>query len=276
MPAPCAAPMPGPPRSAHCARHAMREARKRDPAFCRFRGPKRQDLGPRFGIRPGTATSGREAGYNHALKCCRRMGALSRLCSCITIGGLMRNISRRGVCAALSLGALSLAGCQNIANQNEPADNVPTISDSAGTDHAADEPVEEPEDTSSSEPQGTVERLLATMTLEQKVAQLFLVTPEQLTGVSKATVAGSKTERALQEIPVGGLVSSRRPRRSTSSPARASFAVQRAPESPRSSASTRKAGRLSRALPTPAPSMLSTSPTWPTWGPAAIRYTPRA
>ena len=111
----------------------------------------------------------------------------------------MRNISRRGVCAALSLGALNLAGCQNTANQNESADNVPTISDSAGTDHAADEPVEEPEDTSSSEPQGTVERLLATMTLEQKVAQLFLVTPEQLTGVSKATVAGSKTERTLQD-----------------------------------------------------------------------------
>lgn len=256
----------------------MREACKRGPDYAASADQNGKIWNPVSGYDQGRPASGREAGYNHALKCCRRMGALSRLCSCITIGGLMRNISRRGVCAALSLGALNLAGCQNTANQNESADNVPTISDSAGTDHAADEPVEEPEDTSSSEPQGTVERLIATMTLEQKVAQLFLVTPEQLTGVSKATVAGSKTERALQEIPVGGLVysSSRRPRRSTSSPARASFAVQRVPESPRSSASTRKAGRLSRALPTPAPSMLSTSPTWPTWGPAAIRYTPRA
>lgn len=184
----------------------MREACKRGPGYAASADQNGKIWDPVSGYDQGRPDSGREAGYNHALKCCRRMGALSRLCSCITIGGLMRNISRRGVCAALSLGALSLAGCQNIANQNEPADNVPTISDSAGTDHAADEPVEEPEDTSSSEPQGTVERLLATMTLEQKVAQLFLVTPEQLTGVSKATVAGSKTERALQEIPVGGLV----------------------------------------------------------------------
>lgn len=43
------------------------------------------------------------------------------------------------------------------------------------------------------------------MTLEQKVAQLFLVTPEQLTGVSQAVVAGSVTQRALEDIPVGGL-----------------------------------------------------------------------
>ena len=43
------------------------------------------------------------------------------------------------------------------------------------------------------------------MTLEQKVAQLFVVTPEQLTGVSQAVVAGSATQRALDDIPVGGL-----------------------------------------------------------------------
>lgn len=50
-----------------------------------------------------------------------------------------------------------------------------------------------------------VQQKLESMTLEQKVAQLFLVTPEQLTGVSQAVVAGSATQRALEDIPVGGL-----------------------------------------------------------------------
>lgn len=50
-----------------------------------------------------------------------------------------------------------------------------------------------------------VQQKLESMTLEQKVAQLFLVTPEQLTGVSQAVVAGPATQRALEDIPVGGL-----------------------------------------------------------------------
>ena len=54
--------MTGPPRSTLRARHAMREACKRDPESCRFRGPKRQDLGPRFGIRPGTPCVGTRSG----------------------------------------------------------------------------------------------------------------------------------------------------------------------------------------------------------------------
>ncbi len=49
------------------------------------------------------------------------------------------------------------------------------------------------------------EQVLDTMTLEQKVAQLFVVTPERLTGVDRALVAGDLTRQALAEIPVGGL-----------------------------------------------------------------------
>lgn len=59
--------------------------------------------------------------------------------------------------------------------------------------------------TKSFEQKPLVQQKLESMTLEQKVAQLFLVTPEQLTGVSQAVVAGSATQRALEDIPVGGL-----------------------------------------------------------------------
>ena len=44
------------------------------------------------------------------------------------------------------------------------------------------------------------------MTLEEKVAGLFIITPEQLTGVGTAVQAGESTREALEQYPVGGLV----------------------------------------------------------------------
>ena len=44
------------------------------------------------------------------------------------------------------------------------------------------------------------------MTLEQKAAQLFVVTPEAITGVPTATRASVATRDALEQYPVGGIV----------------------------------------------------------------------
>ena len=44
------------------------------------------------------------------------------------------------------------------------------------------------------------------MSLEARVAQLFMVTPEQLTGYSQVTQAGEATKEALRKYPVGGLI----------------------------------------------------------------------
>ena len=44
------------------------------------------------------------------------------------------------------------------------------------------------------------------MTIEQKVAQLFIITPEALTGADKVTVTGNATKNAIKQYPVGGLV----------------------------------------------------------------------
>ncbi len=51
-----------------------------------------------------------------------------------------------------------------------------------------------------------VARLLGDLTLEQKVAQLFVVTPESITGVEAAIAAGETTRDALTEYPVGGII----------------------------------------------------------------------
>lgn len=51
-----------------------------------------------------------------------------------------------------------------------------------------------------------LQEILTNMTLEQKVAQLFIVVPESLTGSTPATQADSLLEQAYQKYPVGGFI----------------------------------------------------------------------
>lgn len=69
--------------------------------------------------------------------------------------------------------------------------------DGAGT--AASEPEEDPLTAQARE-------IVSGMTAEQKAAQLFVVTPEAITGVDTATLATEATRDALEAYPVGGLV----------------------------------------------------------------------
>lgn len=50
------------------------------------------------------------------------------------------------------------------------------------------------------------DQILEAMTLEEKVAQLFMVTPEAITGVDVATAAGDATREAFSRRPVGGII----------------------------------------------------------------------
>lgn len=75
------------------------------------------------------------------------------------------------------------------------------------------EPTEEPEP-EITEPVQTQEELLdemiesmiEQMSLEDKVAGLFIITPEALTGQSTVTKAGDGTKAALEQYPVGGII----------------------------------------------------------------------
>lgn len=51
-----------------------------------------------------------------------------------------------------------------------------------------------------------IEETLLNMTIQEKVAQMFFVTPEQLTDYEKVTRAGKVTEAAYEKYPVGGLI----------------------------------------------------------------------
>ena len=50
------------------------------------------------------------------------------------------------------------------------------------------------------------ENMLQTMTLEETVAQLYIVTPEELTGYSTVTEAGEMTKNLIKNYPVGGFI----------------------------------------------------------------------
>lgn len=62
------------------------------------------------------------------------------------------------------------------------------------------------EETEESGGRQQAQELLSLMTLEEKVAQLFMITPEALTGVEQVTAAGEATEEAYGQYPVGGIV----------------------------------------------------------------------
>ncbi|WP_081669053.1 glycoside hydrolase family 3 protein [Butyrivibrio sp. VCB2001] len=51
-----------------------------------------------------------------------------------------------------------------------------------------------------------VEKILSEMTLEEKIYQMFVLNPEQLTGVGQVTSAGERTRNCLEKYPVGGIL----------------------------------------------------------------------
>ena len=97
--------------------------------------------------------------------------------------------------AALAGGSLALGGCAG--------------DGSNGADDSAGEGAGEgrgPEDAAAAA-RAAVDERIGTMTLEQKVAQLFIVTPEALVeGVSQVTQAGGMTREGVAAHPVGGIV----------------------------------------------------------------------
>lgn len=95
---------------------------------------------------------------------------------------------------------------------NIPSQFNPITDDTTDTDDTAD--TTEPTDTgdTTTEPEAESEYVtkaketVANMSLEEQVYQLFIVTPEDLTGVEAATQAGDATKTALEQYPVGGIV----------------------------------------------------------------------
>ena len=68
-------------------------------------------------------------------------------------------------------------------------------------------PVEEPQELTADDYLNQIaDTCIAEMSLENKVAGLFMITPESLTGVDTVIQAGDTTKQKLSEYPVGGLI----------------------------------------------------------------------
>lgn len=86
------------------------------------------------------------------------------------------------------------------------------INDMLGMEDDISEPVVEPvDDVVEPEPEPDllgeyVAGIIADMSLEDKVAGIFMVTPESITGATVATIAGDATQRALDKYAIGGIV----------------------------------------------------------------------
>lgn len=77
----------------------------------------------------------------------------------------------------------------------------------AGEDSSAESAASATEGESAEDASVTaLKETISAMTPEEKVAQLFLITPEQLTGYQQVTQCGDATYRALDRYPVGGLI----------------------------------------------------------------------
>ena len=81
---------------------------------------------------------------------------------------------------------------------------LPTVPEETPEDILPEQAPEDPEaDEQALQKARTV---LETMTPEEKIWQLFFATPESLTAVQSATVAGAMTQSALSSKPVGGVI----------------------------------------------------------------------
>lgn len=119
-----------------------------------------------------------------------------------------RNILRSATALLLTtmvLGCIAVGGCKG---KDSKQDNV--SDEKAGgeqlSENSEEIKPETPENDEEEQKKQHIYSIISDMTLEEKVCQLFMITPEQLTHVGTATRAGDATKAGLEKYPVGGLV----------------------------------------------------------------------
>ena len=78
-----------------------------------------------------------------------------------------------------------------------------------GSSNTVEKPEQEPEKSSGQETVSVPQQIdgyLEEMTLEEKVAQLFIIQPEAILDVGTAVAAGDATREAIDKYPVGGFI----------------------------------------------------------------------
>ena len=92
------------------------------------------------------------------------------------------------------------------AKQEEVAPEVETETEPEEVKEIKTEEVKEPEKSAEELLEEQIDKMIADMSLEERVLQLFVITPEALTRVDIVVAAGEATKEAIIERPVGGLI----------------------------------------------------------------------
>jgi beta-N-acetylhexosaminidase len=92
------------------------------------------------------------------------------------------------------------------AKQEEVASEVETETEPEEEKEIKTEEVKEPEKSAEELLEEQIDKMIADMSLEERVLQLFVITPEALTRVDTVVAAGEATKEAIIERPVGGLI----------------------------------------------------------------------
>ena len=128
-----------------------------------------------------------------------------------------------GLCAVLGEGGISQVNKNEIRTADAASVTEETVVDDISTEvseqstlgesleQTPDEPAtstdsEETEAEDVSPEDKAIMDMIDSMTLEEKVAQLFIITPDALTDNTAVTMAGDMTKQAVDETPVGGVI----------------------------------------------------------------------
>lgn len=134
---------------------------------------------------------------------------------CVVEMRAKRNLSMIVLCFCCILGCI---GCGSGLHKETAAESQKT--DTPDTDKKTQPPAENSELITiiPADPSGAaienkdedidsqIDKYLEEMTIEEKVAQLFIILPEAATNADVVTAAGEMTKEAIQNIPVGGFV----------------------------------------------------------------------
>lgn len=88
---------------------------------------------------------------------------------------------------------------EEVANNSEIVIETETETETEVVETETEEPIIDPLTTEAI-------AVVSNMTLEQKIAQMFIITPDALTGTNGATVVGNTTKQKYAQYPVAGLV----------------------------------------------------------------------
>lgn len=135
----------------------------------------------------------------------RKRRIRSQIAAYFVIGGLLC-----AAAAGVAVGVDRLTKEREEAERQESQANQDKIGNLISSGPALATPAPTPDATAEPTPQEKLEALIdeqiKAMPLEDKVAGLFIVTPEAITHVNRAVRAGESTKKALEENAVGGLI----------------------------------------------------------------------